>query len=293
VQFGMPYGIGEAHGQVRAREAGRILDAARRLGVDLLDTASAYGSSEEVLGGKLEAGDAFRIVTKTPPLGVTQVSVLDAARIRTGCAASLRRLRRRSVYGLLVHHCDELLLSGGELVFEQMQQLKRNSLVERIGVSVYTGAQIDAVLARYPIDIIQLPINILDQRLLRSGHLSRLRGAGVEIHARSAFLQGLLLLDPDRLPPRFASVRGHLARYHAFLREAGVSPVAAALGFLAALPEIDRVVVGVASAEQLEQAARAAAQPHLAASGLSQFALDDEAVLDPSRWDRNTGVATA
>jgi aryl-alcohol dehydrogenase-like predicted oxidoreductase len=151
---------------------------------------------------------------------------------------------------------------------------------------VYSSAQIDAILARYSIDLIQLPVNVLDQRLLRSGHFARLRDAGIEIHARSVFLQGLLLMEPADLSEKFASVREHLTRYHAAIAEAGLTAVEAALGFVASLREIGCVLAGVVTAEQLEQAALAIAKSKVVAEDFRRFAWSDEFILDPSRWNR-------
>ena len=106
---------------------------------------------------------------------------------------------RGNVYGLLAHHADDLLVPGGRRVFEEMQRLLEEGLVRKIGVSVYSGQQIDSILELYTPDIVQLPLNLFDQRLLESGHLEKLKRRGVEIHARSVFLQGLLLIEPDQV----------------------------------------------------------------------------------------------
>ena len=284
VQFGMPYGISNAAGQVPEHEVARILEAARRVGVDLLDTAHAYGTSEDVLGRHLSKSDVFRIVTKTPPFRVPRLDTGHVVKAKADFLASLARLRRDKVYALLVHDCSDILVPGGDLLFDQVLALKGQGLADKVGVSVYSSSQIDAILARYPIDIIQLPVNVLDQRLLHSGHLARLRTAGVEIHARSVYLQGLLLMNPADLSRAFEGVREHLARYHAAIAKAGMTPVEAALGYVAGLPEIASVIVGVVSAQQLEQAALVIARAKLIPEDFRQFAWNDETTIDPSRW---------
>jgi len=284
VQFGLDYGISNPRGQVPEDEVARILQVARRAGVQVLDTAFEYGSSEEVLGRHLTVADRFRIVTKTPGVRSAHVSTDDARRLRTSFLLSLKRLGRAQVYGLLAHHAPDLLAEGGQILYAEMAALKREGLVQKIGASVYTGRQLDALLSRFAIDLVQLPLNVLDQRLLADGTLGRLRAAGVEIHARSVFLQGLLLMEPGRLDTRFSTVKDHLSQYHAFLGRAGVDPVRAALGFVASVPEVDQIIVGVVDAEQLQQVLDAAARPPLDASELACFAWHDESILDPSRW---------
>lgn len=86
-----------------------------------------------------------------------------------------------------MHRADDLFVPGGERLMAALTDLKQQGLVAKIGVSVYNAEQIDQVLDRFAIDLVQLPISVLDQRLLRSGHLRKLKSAGVEVHARSVF----------------------------------------------------------------------------------------------------------
>jgi aryl-alcohol dehydrogenase-like predicted oxidoreductase len=280
----MRYGIANPGGQVPRREVARILDTARRLRLGVLDTAFEYGNAEEVLGEALHPADEFRLVTKTPRLRAGRVSDADAESLRASFLTSLARLQRPCVYGLLVHHPADLLVPGGDRLYAELTALKHGGLACKVGASVYTRQQLDAIMDRFPLDLVQVPVNVLDQRLVTSGHLARLKASGVEVHARSAFLQGLLLMNPARLEERFSSVRDHLSRYHAFLAHAGIDPVQAAIGFVISLPQVDHAVVGVLQAEQLEQVADAAASPVLPADQMAGFAWDDEAILDPTLW---------
>jgi aryl-alcohol dehydrogenase-like predicted oxidoreductase len=187
-----------------------------------------------------------------------------------------------SVYGLLIHHADDLIGDDGHALMDRMLELKRQGLVKKVGVSVYTAEQIDRVLDNFTIDLIQLPMNVLDQRLLVSGHLTQLKAAGVEVHARSAFLQGLLLMDPDAVPPYFDPIRRHLVRYHGKMRQLGLTPVQAALGFVIGLNEIDAVICGVTTHQQLLEIC-AGANP-CRTDLFTEFALDEEGMINPSLW---------
>ena len=279
VQFGLDYGITNQQGQTPESEAAGILALAASEGIQVIDTAALYGSSEEVLGRVLPADHRFRIVTKSPRFGNDQADgqVLEDAFMR-----SLKNLRQGSLYGLLVHHADDLLSTSGNALMDRMQELKRRGLVQKTGVSVYTASQIDHLMDRFAIDVIQLPVNVLDQRLIRSGHLAKLKQAGVEIHARSVFLQGLLLMEARDLPPFFEPIRGHLEGYHAYLRQRGISPLRAALGFAVSIPEIDVIVCGVNNRMQLNEIIdnTSALDP----ADFAPFAVSDEAMVDPSRW---------
>lgn len=281
VQFGQEYGVSNSNGQTSPEEVVRILEAAGRYGIRIIDTAALYGNSESVLGNALLKKNSFDIITKTPRFEGTERQK-RAKMLKQTFQRSLQYLRSASLYGLLIHHADDLISDGGNLLMDQMIELKQEGLIKKIGVSVYTARQIDQVLDKYSIDLVQLPVNVLDQRLLVSGHLTLLKKAGVEIHARSVFLQGLLLMDPMTVPPYFTSIRQRLTDYHGYLRRLGLKPVQAALGFVTALAETDCVICGVNSQQQLEEiyASRTPLDP----DQFTRFAISDEKIVNPSQW---------
>lgn len=282
VQFGMDYGISNAVGQTTPEEAAAVLALAEDRGIRVLDTAALYADSEEVLGQVLPRPHGFRVVTKTPQFGGKKITAADGAQLRAIFRRSLFRMGLDSVYGLLLHRAEDLLAEGGGHLFDAMEELKAEGLVEKIGLSVYNGAQIDRALAANRIDLVQLPLNVLDQRLLRGGHLSRLKERGVEIHARSVFLQGLLLMAPAEVPKYFGPIRGVLEDYHHQLAEQEITPVQGALHAVLQIPEVDQVICGVNNRDHLGQilaAAKAATD-----LPLQRFAVDDEAMLNPALW---------
>jgi aryl-alcohol dehydrogenase-like predicted oxidoreductase len=282
VQFGMPYGIAHRGEAAASGELAAILRRAAESGIDCLDTAPAYGESEARLGSAM--GDTtFRIVTKTPAFRADEISAADGALVRSTFMQSLERLRRPRIYGLLVHHAGDLLKPGGRRLAEAMQDLKRDGLVEKIGLSVYTGDEIDRALDIFEPDLVQLPVNVFDQRLLQSGHVERLRRRGIEIHARSVFLQGLLLMNPDAVPDYFSPLRETLADYATRLNAMGMTRLQGALAFVRGLDAIDYAIVGAQSSEQLEEIVAAARVP-FEPLDFSRYAVADEDMVLPSRW---------
>ena len=276
-QFGLRYGVAAPDYQVPESEACALLDLAHRSGISMLDTAPAYGESEAILGRCLAARKApFQIVTKTLPRS-------DADSAGPRFAASLARLGCRSVHGLLVHHAGDLLCPEGERLFAFLAERRARGEALKIGVAVYTRAEAEAVLERYRLDIVQLPVSVFDQRLEADGTLAAIKRMGVEIHARSVFLQGLALMDPEGVPPALASARPLIARFRAALARQGVSPVAGALAYVCRLAEVDRIVVGVHSAGQLMECVTALRTPPPRVD-FSGFACTDERVVDPRRW---------
>ncbi len=284
VQWGMRYGIA-GRGQPDSSEVGAILAAARAAGVSLLDTAYAYGSAEQVIGGLHTAAGDFDIVTKTLPVRAPEIGAGQCAAVEAALEESLARLGRAAVYAVLVHDAGDLLAPGGDRLWEILERFRSAGKIRRIGVSVYNPDQCSAVAAAFPIEIVQLPLNIYDQRFLISGVLAALKARGVEIHTRSAFLQGLLLMAPAELPPHFDPIRAHHARLGALFAAQGQSALAGALRFCLDQPLVDRVVVGCETAAQFGQIHAAAAAPAPAVL-YSDFALSDPAILEPSRWPK-------
>jgi aryl-alcohol dehydrogenase-like predicted oxidoreductase len=270
VQFGQPYGISNTHGQVSPKEAAAILARAGNAGIRLLDTAANYGEAEAVLAALDTPG--FRIVSKTLGLkhGLNQV-IARARQSATTLQADT----------LLVHAAADLLGPDGDALWASLRRLRDDGVVRKIGISVYVADHPAVLAARFRPDVMQLPFSLLDQRLLINGTLARLRDLGVEIHARSLFLQGLLFLD--EMPEKLRHANPHLNRVRARLHGAGTTPLAAALGFVLSRPEIAFGLVGVTSAAELNEIIDAAKRP-LPALDWAAFAFNDEVTLTPSLW---------
>lgn len=286
VQWGMSYGIANRSGQPGAVEVRKMLRLAREHGVTLLDTAHAYGDAENVLGEQAVTAQGFRVVTKTRPIRSREVTEQDVADVTAAFSGSLERLQCAGTYGLLVHNADTLLAPGGERLWAALQASKSQGWVEKIGVSVYRPEQLENILARYQIDLVQLPFNVYDQRFGQTGLLQRLQQNNIEVHARSAFLQGLLLLSPDQLPSHFGTIRENQVQLHQLFSESGLTPLQGCLQFCLGQTDIDVVIVGCETATQLAQTLEAADHfPEEALSAtLTGFGLTNEAVINPSTW---------
>ena len=284
VQFGLDYGISNPAGKTPPLAVAAILQIALENGIDLLDTAPSYGDSEQVLGFSLAAGAAPRIVTKTPQFHTSGITAADAGRLSETFANSLKHLRVPSVHGLLVHRVEDLFLTDGHRLFDAMLELRARKLVRKIGVSVYSNDQIERVLENFDIDLIQLPMNVLDQRLAAGGVLPALKLRGIEVHARSAFLQGVLLQPPSALPQRFSPIKTLLTAYHDWLAGKGLSPAQGALAFMRQQAHVDYTIIGVVAANQLSELLAAWQHPIPIEMDFSAFACDDSDYIDPRLW---------
>lgn len=286
VQWGMAYGIANRTGQPSSAEISAMLRLASEDGIRIVDTAYAYGDSENLLGEQIAAFGDFQTITKTKPIQSKQITEQEISSVISAFLTSLEHLQCRQVYGLLVHDADALLLSGGKKLWKALQGFKAQGKVRKIGVSVYHPQQLEGILESYPIELVQLPFNIYDQRFSKRDLLHRLKQAGVEVHARSAFLQGLLLLSPENLPAYFSSIRDNHVKLHQHFHDLGVNPVEGCLYFCLEQPDIDYVIVGCESAGQLRGILHAVKKMNKPLLGLESFAIKNEAITNPSVWPR-------
>jgi aryl-alcohol dehydrogenase-like predicted oxidoreductase len=282
-QFGLPYGLASAGRAVATGEVANILALAWSSGVDMLDTAPAYGNAEALIGEKRPAAANFSIVSKVRAL-CSNGEESDPARIIPAVKQSLSRLRIPRIDALLVHRAEDLMGPHGPALFRTLQLLKDKGLVSRIGVSVYDVETLDLLSLGYPLEVVQLPLNILDQRFAKSGAISRLADRGIGVHVRSVFLQGAILRRPDALPARFAAVSTRLLGFQQLATDMGLGPVAGALSFSSHADGIERVIIGVDSAANLDECIAAFAIAQTVAFDGSSFASDDLDIIDPRRW---------
>ncbi len=279
VQFGLKYGIANQKGPTSFKEARRILKIAKSAGIDLLDTAIAYGKSEEILG-KLGVED-FSVVTKLPPISNNPGDTI--AWIDNQIHSSLERLRVDSIYALLLHHSGDLVKEVGKALIGAMVDCKSKGLVEKIGVSIYDPLELIPVMESMPIDIVQAPLNLVDRRLELSGWLRNLHMKGIEVHTRSTFLQGLLLMQRDEIPEKFARWSKLWDVWHGNLEKHNTSALETCLSYPLSLPEVSRVLVGVDSSSQLTSLIDAA-QANTKLHDWSFMASDNPMLINPSYW---------
>lgn len=271
VQFGLDYGITNNGGQVAIDEVRNILTVAKNNKIDTLDTASGYGNSEQVLG-KIGVNN-YQIITKTISLES------DVDKVINGFHKSLKSLGQKQVKGLLVHDINDIENNQFDTLFRKLNALKQQGLVEKIGFSAYTPEQVNFLLGNFDFDIIQVPFNVFDTRLIQGGQLQALKSKAVEIHARSVFLQGVLL-DFDNLSDYFATWKKQFTEYQTIVKDRGLSLLEYALNFALSTQEMDKILVGVNSENQLKEIVQAAKKQN----SLVAYPIGDINLLNPSLW---------
>lgn len=247
-QFGLDYGIANREGKTSVEEIKKIINIARTLGIDTLDTAVSYGDSEACLGS-LGIKD-FKIITKLSELPSEPGAL--SQQLKAAIQTSLVRLKINSLYALMLHRSDLVNEENVGELQTAIESLKTAGLVSKFGVSIYNPQELDRILPLIDIDIIQAPFNLLDRRLETSGWLQRLHDRGIEIHIRSVFLQGLLLMPPETLPSKFTPW-AHIFRQLSDWTQKHETDLLSVCFSAVDDYRVIRTVIGVNSARQLNQ----------------------------------------
>lgn len=278
VQFGLDYGVANQTGQVSADEVRAIVAAARKHGVTTLDTAISYGASEKVLG-QVGIGD-FEVISKLPaaPPDCTDLR----GWVREQVLGSLGRLSVPYLQCLLFHRPEQLLSPLGPELLTAVLELRELGVISRIGISIYNPEELEPLLALMVFDLVQAPVNILDRRMITSGWLDRLQRLGVEVHARSLFLQGLLLMPASRRNGYFDTWSALLYRFDDWLQQHDITALQACTRFTLSQTALAKVVVGVDSCTHLLEILSASLGTVPALT--DELMCDDVALLNPSLW---------
>ena len=264
VQFGMNYGISNNYGKTDISEVKSILDFADEVGIKTIDTAHSYGDSEVVLGQSDLSG--FEIVSKFNGNSVFELN--------DQLETTLAHLQLKSIYAFLSHNVS-CLINNFDL-WHGLQKLKEQGVVKKIGFSMNAIEEISEIkkMGIKP-DLIQIPFNILDNRFVKFA--SELKNEGSEIHSRSAFLQGLLFCDTEKLNPFFEPVRNVILQ----LQKLENSLPASLLKYCLQKDFIDKVIFGVNTKNQFIQNLKNIGT----AVDIKQINLQiSDKILTPSEW---------
>lgn len=275
-QFGAGYGV--TNGSLRLEDdvvEGILLEALRR-DVRLFDTASEYGDAQTRLGAFLPQAAGASHVSKFS-FGPAEPTA------ETMFAASMRQLSTESLYGLLFHRISDLLDVRFPAAVDVLRAARAEGVVQRLGVSVYDVVDLELAISRMPdIDLVQFPGSIVDLRLIRHPLIADLHSAGVEMHVRSAFLQGLLLQSKDTIKAPFEGLRPVLAALDERAEAVGVPRLPLLLSVLRSAATVDAVVVGATSVVEFKAIAEAwATGPQPIELEFPDLPLE---IVDPRRW---------
>lgn len=253
-QFGLDYGITNSSGKVDPVIVPQLLEFAHRNQVQYLDTASAYGCAESILGKSLPSNHSFSIISKLPPQpSDLSFTTLSQNSWQSCLESTLSRLNVSHLDSFLLHNSSDLKRPDSHILLNWLKSIQKAGLVDRIGVSIYTRSDLlDLPLSDF--QIIQLPCSLYDQRLLFDGTISHILKHGIAIHARSLFLQGLLVtpheLWPNNITPAF---RLHHQQFQAWAESIGSTLPLLAISWARNQSWLEAAVVGVTNFPELSE----------------------------------------
>ena len=281
VQFGMHYGIHNTLGrQPTEEEVFGVLDAAIDAGIYMFDTASAYGTSEELLGRYGLAARSGQIISKLHP-------AVEGERrdVQQEIQRSLTRLSVSRLYCYMLHRTEDL---DDASVMDAMEEAKSHGWTDKIGVSIYSPEDAMCAAEDSRIDVIQVPYNVLDQRLDDCGFFEYAKENQKEVFARSTFLQGLLLMSPADAETKVAGSGVYVERFQSIAAEDGFLPREAAMLYALCHAGISYVVFGVDTSAQLREntslVSRCRAFLATYQKLYGAFRDIDVNILEPQRW---------
>ncbi len=243
VQFGLDYGISNANGKPSKTEVFDILETAKFAGIDTLDTASAYGNAIELIGEYHKLSNfKFKIISKFKTNNIND--------IKSDLSNDLEKFGIEAFECIMLHHAKDL---ENNLLKPILQNLKEDKITQKIGISIYNNSDIETDNLKI-IDVVQSPYNLLDNINLRNDYFKLLKQNSIEIHTRSAFLQGLFFLNKqENLPIRLLPLEKYLTKIKNILTENSLSVESLALNYCFANSNISKVVFGVNSVNELNR----------------------------------------
>lgn len=256
-QLGMSYGVVNKTGRPDLATARAIIHALAESGVTVIDTAAAYGASEEMIGrilwddASLQRGTV--VVTKLDPLSDADSwsdAELEQAAVQS-IDRSLKALRMENLPLVLFHVPAQLSVRDGLLLATMGRQIDAGK-VGALGVSVYAPAEAEAAIAMDEIAAVQLPASVFDHRFLVDGLMDRAAARGVTLFARSSYLQGVIVTPPETLPDRLAGLREPVATFHTYCAAWHRSPADVALAFVRSFAQVQGIVVGMETVAQAQ-----------------------------------------
>tara|TARA_B100000965_G_scaffold404403_1_gene435038 strand:+ start:815 stop:1696 length:882 start_codon:yes stop_codon:yes gene_type:complete len=250
-QIGSIYGISnEKKKKLSFIEIKKILKKSKSLGIKDLDTAISY-NNDKILG---KVGvKSFNINTKISIFKFKNKNDITKF-YEKKIIKSLKNLKIKKFNSILIHNPDELKKdNNSKLIYKSLILLKKKKLFRKIGISIYNFNQLKRLLKYYKFDIIQLPFNVFDQRLIKNNFIEKLHSKKIEIHVRSIFLQGLLLMKNNKINKKFKKWKKAINKWAEYTQDDRLIKLNTCINFVKSNSRISKILIGVNSVKELEE----------------------------------------
>ena len=276
--FDQIYGIKKNF--IKKNEIKKLFNLALKNKIKTIDTSPLYNKSEKIIG--LLNNNRFKIISKIPkpPKNIKRENIKKW--LKQNVMISLKNLKIKKFECLLLHNANSLLCKNGDEIYKGIRNMKINGFTSKIGVSIYDFNVLDKILKKFKFNLIQAPFNILDQRLVEKGWLKKLKKRKIEVHARSIFLQGILLLKHNQLPKKLIKLSKKLMVWENWLKKNKFSSLQVCLSFVLNQRQLDGIVVGYNNTNQLNQILKLKQIKNN--FSLPNLNIKDKKLIDPREW---------
>lgn len=288
VQFGLPYGLPDEHGRLPMLDELASLEVLRRAfveGVNFLDTARSYGTSEAVIGRALKKRqETVYVATKLEPLSDEMTDEEIQKTIRGSIEGSRRALDREMIDLMQVHNATKALL-GREVLFDTLYEAQQKERLRFLGVSTYDVKDPEFAMTQPYWDTLQVEFNLLNQQTAVLFDEIQRQNRGLII--RSAMLKGAITADEQAIPDHLKPLAQKAKDLKAIAPDKAMSSAHIALSYVLSHPAVSTVITGVLNTDQLLENLAASKRTHWSAEQLEEakaFNLGESALTDPRRW---------
>ena len=286
-QFGCNYGITNEN-NIFESEAREILEFAKSVNINYLDTAYSYQNSESIIGSSYPLSSNFKISSKFPSQSDKYFLKDYKKQWDDILKTSLLRLKSSSLDSYFIHNINDLNKDGGDILMDWLLDLKEEGLIRRIGLSIYNKSDLSGICLDN-FDIVQLPLSIYDQTFIKNNTIKYLKDIGLNIQARSIFLQGIILQRIDKLPDLFShEFKKHHYNFYNQLKKFNLQASEYSISFIRSIKEIDSFVLGISTIEELKQLYKSFIKSEtLYTSDFETWHWSNKQDLDPREWNQS------
>lgn len=276
-QLGMNYGLLN-NKKISRKEFKKIEELALKSNIKFIDTAINYGDCENIIGNsKLKN---LHLITKIKLPNKKNIHIRNW--VLKEISNSLIRLKIDKIYGLLVHDYKDLLGKQGRSYLLSLQELKRKKIIKYIGISIYNSQEIKKIWKFWKPDLVQVPFNPLDNRILDSGWIDLLKKFKIKIFVRSVFLQGLLINEHSS----YIINKSHkilLNKFKNWCYKNNITLLQACLHFVKQFKKIDYLVIGFNNYNQLQEIIDVFKKKQIIIP--KKFSTNNINLIDPRKWN--------
>ena len=272
-QFDLKYGIKNKYQKLNNKKITNIIGTAEKFGIDMLDTADSYGDAHKILSQFNLS--KFKIISK-----ITYKKNLTKIEFDDYISNILKRLKIKKIYSILLHNPNKFKIADLENYFLYLSNLKNKGIISKIGFSIYDPSEFYIYSKYFLPDIVQGPLNIFDRRFIKSNFLNELKSKKIEFHARSIFLQGLVLMKSRN--KYFDKWESYFELLNKELNNTNLKNYEYALNYVKQQKLVNSIIFGVDSSQHIKNFMNSLKIKNIKIN--DDLEINDKKIINPTQW---------